>query len=302
MKRVATAVSNTMNIEKMVYRRNLKDFFFIIVGVAMASIGLKGFLLPNNFLDGGAMGVSLLTNILTDIDLSILIVLVNLPFIVLGIRQVSVSFAVKSTLAILALAILVHFIHLPIITDDKLLIAVFGGFFLGSGIGLSIRGGAVIDGTEVLAISVSRKSSLTIGDFIALFNITLFSFAVILVSVETAMYSMLTYISASKTVDFIINGIEEYIGVMIVSDYADDIKERVTNGMGRGVTVFKSDKGFGKEGENSNEDKKILFCVITRLEVAKLLLEIDKIDSKAFVIQYPIKDTKGGMIKKRPLH
>ncbi len=271
------------------------------VGVAMASIGLKGFLLPNGFLDGGAMGISLLAQILSGVDLSILIVVVNLPFILLGIRQVSLDFAVRSALAILALAILVHVIELPIITSDKLLIAVFGGFFLGAGIGLSIRGGGVIDGTEVLAISVSRKSSLTVGDVIAIFNVLLFAFAALLVNIETALYSMLTYIAASKTVDFILNGIEEYIGVLIVSDKFMEIKHKISHDLQRGITVFKSDEGYGKRGSNSME-KKILFCAITRLEVAKLLHEVEKIDENAFIIQYPIKDTKGGMIKKRPLH
>jgi uncharacterized membrane-anchored protein YitT (DUF2179 family) len=294
-------LEGTKIIGKIVLKRNIKDFIFICVGVIMASIGLKGFLLPNNFLDGGAMGVSLLLQILTDIDLSILIIVINLPFIILGARQVSLQFAIKSSLAILALAFLVHFINLPVITADKLLIAVFGGFFLGAGIGLSIRGGSVIDGSEVWAISISRRSSLTVGDFIAIFNVMLFGLAALIVSLETAMYSMLTYIAASKTVDFIINGIEEYIGIMMVSDEAETIKETIITKLGRGITVFKSDSGYGKKG-NALPDKKILFCVVTRLEVTKVLLEIEKIDPMAFVIQYPIKDTKGGMIKKRPLH
>ena len=247
------------------------------------------------------MGVSLLFKILTDWDLSILIIIVNLPFIIIGARQVSLEFAIKSSLAILSLALLVHFIHIPPITSDKLLIAVFGGFFLGAGIGLSIRGGAVIDGTEVLAIAVSRKSSLTVGDFIALFNVVLFGLSAMVINIETAMYSMLTYLAASKTIDFIINGIEEYIGVMTISDTPEEIEEVIINKLGRGITAFKSDGGYGTKG-NANPDKKILFCVVTRLEVSRLLLEIEKIDSKAFVIQYPIKDTKGGMIKKRPLH
>jgi uncharacterized membrane-anchored protein YitT (DUF2179 family) len=288
-------------IRQLILKRNMRDFAFICVGVILASIGLKGFLFPNNFLDGGAMGVSLLLRILTGINLSVLIVLVNLPFILMGAKQISVSFAVKSSLAILVLAILVHIIQVPTITEDKLLIAVFGGFFLGAGIGFSIRGGAVIDGTEVLAISVSRKSSLTVGDFIAVFNVLLFILAATIVSVETAMYSMLTYFSASKTVDFIINGIEEYIGVMIISDDYEKIKEMIASKLERGVTVFRSDGGYGTKG-NAMADRKILFCVVTRLEVSKVLLEVDKIDRKAFVIQYPIKDTKGGMIKKRPLH
>lgn len=292
---------NSSRITQIVYTRHIKDFILICIGVTMASIGLKEFLLPNDFLDGGAMGLSLLTEIMTGIELSVLIVLINLPFIIIGAKQISVEFAVKSTLAILALSLLVHFINLPAITSDKLLISVFGGFFLGAGIGFTIRGGAVIDGTEVLAIYVSKKTSLTVGDFISVFNVILFSFSALLVSVETAMYSMLTYFAASKTVDFIINGIEEYIGVTIVSRNATEVKQAIIEKLGRGVTVYNSESGYGKTGVNYNENK-ILFCVVTRLEVTRLLLEIDKIDEEAFVVQHSIKDTKGGMIKKRPLH
>jgi uncharacterized membrane-anchored protein YitT (DUF2179 family) len=289
------------DIGSITIRQYIKDAIFIFLGVAMASIGLKGFILPNNFLDGGAMGVSLLLEILTKIELSYLIIFVNLPFIIIGAKQISIEFAIKSIIAILALAILVHFVTLPDITNDKLLISIFGGFFLGAGIGLTIRGGAVIDGTEVLAITVSRKSSLTVGDFIAVFNILLFCSAIFLVGIETAMYSVLTYLSASKTVDFIINGIEEYIGVIIVSEKPEEIKHQITNNLRRGLTIFKSDKGFGSRGA-FGEEGKVLFCVVTRLEVSKLLLEIEKIDPQAFVVQHAIKETKGGMIKKRPLH
>ncbi|WP_268034767.1 YitT family protein [Algoriphagus sp. PAP.12] len=287
-------------VKRVTTMRLVKDVIFIGIGVIMASIGLKGFLLPNGFFDGGAMGMSLLLEMLTPLDLSLLIILVNLPFIYLGYKQLSFSFAIKSTLAILTLALLVHYIELPVITADKLLIAVFGGFFLGCGIGFAIRGGAVIDGTEVLAIQVSRKSSLTVGDFITVFNVCLFIVTAIFVNLETAMYSMLTYFSASRTVDFLINGVEEYIGVMIISEHSEDIKAKITYDLGRGVTAFKADGGFGEKAKNP--DRNVLFCVVTRLEVTGVLTEINKIDPKAFVIQYPIKDTKGGMIKKRPLH
>ncbi|WP_297335315.1 YitT family protein [Algoriphagus sp.] len=299
VKRILT-IPDAAWAQRVTVWRQVKDVIFIGIGVVMASIGLKGFLLPNGFFDGGAMGVSLLLEILTPLNLSVLIILVNLPFIYLGYRQVSLWFAIKSTLAIFALALLVHYIEIPAITADKLLIAVFGGFFLGSGIGFAIRGGAVIDGTEVLAIQVSRKSSLTVGDFITVFNVLLFIVAAIFVNLETAMYSMLTYFSASKMVDFLINGVEEYIGVMIISNYSDEIKTKITYDLGRGVTAFKADGGFGEKAKNP--DRNVLFCVITRLEITKIQTEIDKIDPKAFVIQYPIKDTKGGMIKKRPLH
>lgn len=293
--------NTSKTINALLLRVRIKEAIFLILGVVSASIGLKGLLLPNQFLDGGAMGVSLLTQFLTGINLSLLILLVNAPFIIIGARQISVAFAVKSSLAILALAALVHFIELPVITEDKLLIAVFGGFFLGTGIGLSIRGGAVIDGTEVLALSISRRTSFTVGDLIAIFNVVLFSVSALVLGLEIAMYSILTYIVASKTVDFIINGIEEYIGVMIVSPESTQIKDQIMHEMGRGVTSFRSDGGFGKKGQ-SLPDRDVLFCVVTRLEVGKLVLEVEKIDPTAFVIQYPIRDTKGGMIKKRPLH
>lgn len=293
-------MSKTQDI-RVKYKRRVKDAIFIMCGVLMASIGLQGFLLPNGFLDGGAMGFALLVKIKTGIDLSYLIILINLPFIVIGARSISIDFAVKSSLAIVSLAILVHVIHIPVFTNDKLLISVFGGFFLGAGIGLSVRGGAVIDGTEVLAVNVSRKSSLTVGDFIALLNLLLFSLSAFLVNIETAMYSMLTYISASKTVDFIINGIEEYIGVTIVSPMAEDIRRVITEELGRGVTVYNTESGFGNT-DSREVKRKVLFCVVTRLEVSELITEIEKIDTQAFVVQHPIKDTRGGMIKKRPLH
>lgn len=302
MKKVIDSIYNESGrITRIVYTRHIKDFLLISLGVIMASIGLKEFLLPNDFLDGGAMGLSLLTEIITGVELSVLIVLINLPFIIIGAKQISVEFAIKSALAILALSLLVHFITLPAITSDKLLISVFGGFFLGAGIGFTIRGGAVIDGSEVLAIYVSKTTSLSVGDFISVFNVILFLFSAFLVSYETAMYSMLTYFSASKTVDFIINGIEEYIGVTIISKNATEVKQAIIDKLGRGVTVYNSESGYGKSGVNYNENK-ILFCVVTRLEVTRLLLEIDKIDDEAFVVQHSIKDTKGGMIKKRPLH
>ena len=295
---IQTKSGSTTNL---LVKVRIKEFVFLLLGVLSASVGLKGFLLPNKFLDGGAMGVSLLLQFLTDINLSVLIVAINAPFIVIGARQLSVSFALKSSVAIVALALLVHFLDFPALTSDKLLISVFGGFLLGMGIGLSIRGGAVIDGTEVLAISISRGTSFTVGDIIAIFNVLLFSLSAVFLSIETAMYSILTYIVASRTVDFIINGIEEYIGVMIVSPESPKIKQQIMHELGRGITSFRSDGGYGSNG-NSLPDRDILFCVVTRLEVSKLIYEIDKIDPKAFVIQYPIKDTKGGMIKKRPLH
>lgn len=272
-----------------------KSSMYMALGVISATIGLKAFLLSNNFLDGGAMGVSLLINILTDIDLSVLIIIINLPFIIIGYRQISWQFAIRSTISILILSLLVHFVELPSITSDKLLIAIFGGVFLGAGIGFSIRGGSVIDGTEVMAIYVSRRGGITVGNFIALFNVALFIIAAFLINVETAMYSMLTYVAASKSVDFIINGIEEYIGITIVSPQNAEIRHMITDQLHRGVTVYRAAGGYQSAHD---ENRKVLFCVVTRLEVTKLLSEIEKIDPTAFVVQHSIREIKGGVLKK----
>ena len=281
-------------------KRIIKDALFILVGIFAAGFGLRGFLLPNDFIDGGAMGISLMVYELTKIPLPFLIVLVNLPFIILGIKVVNKTFAVKTILAILGLAIVVAIVPYPQITSDKLLISIFGGFFLGTGIGLAIRGGSVIDGTEVLAIFVSRQRGSSIGDIIMIINIIIFTFAAYLLSVETAMYAMLTYLSASKTVDFIVEGFEEYMGITIISDYSDDIRIMLRDELKRGYTVYKQKKGSGKKGEKIQESE-IIYTVITRLEIGKLYSEIEKIDSDAFIITQSVKNIKGGLVKKRPL-
>ena len=277
--------------------KQISDVFLMLIGVFSAGFGLKAFLIPNNFIDGGVMGISLLTNTQTKVPLSILIILFNLPFLFLGYRQISKIFSLKSLLAITALAIVVAFIPYPKITSDKVLVAVFGGVFLGGGIGLTIRGGGVIDGTEVLAIYLSRKVSLTVGDLILIFNIAIFGIAAYLLTMEDAMYSILTYLSASKMVDFILEGIEEYTGVTIISTHSQQIMHMIQNKLGRGLTVYSGRKGFGKSGL-SNQNVDIIFTVITRLEINRLTSEVNHIDPKAFLVMQSIKDTRGGMVKK----
>lgn len=289
-----------LRLKKLSIIRAVKDTIFISLGVLSAAFGLKGFLLPNNFLDGGVMGISLLANVLTDIDLAYLVVLINIPFIITGYKQISKLFAMKTLVAITALALCLAFVEFPLITDDNLLIAFFGGFFLGCGVGLSIRGGSVIDGTEVLAIYVSRNTPLTVGDIILLFNIAIFAFAAYVINIETALYAILTYLIASKTVDFVVHGIEEYTSVMIVSEKSIEIKDAITERMGGGVTILKGKSGYGKTGHRT-KDQDVIFSVITRLELQKLKTEIAKIDPDAFVVENSVNDIKGGIIKKRPL-
>ena len=292
---------NALRIKRINFFRGVKDFIFISLGVLSAGFGLESFLLPNGFLDGGVVGISLLINVLTDLELPLLLVLVNAPFIVIGYTQVSKVFALKTLVGIAGLALFLTFVHFPLITNDKLLISFFGGFFLGLGVGLSIRGGSVIDGTEVLAIYTSRKTALTVGDFILVLNIGIFSVAAWLINIETALYAILTYLVASKTVDFVVHGIEEYTSVTIISRKSDLIKDAIIDNMGRGVTVMKGKSGYGKQGHRVS-DIDILYTVITRLELQKLKTEIAKLDDEAFVVESSVNDIKGGMIKKRPLH
>lgn len=280
-------------------RRYVKDFFLITAGVFSAAFGLIGFLKTNHFIDGGVTGISLLTTALSGIPLYILLIGINLPFVILGTKLLGKTFGIKTALAIAALAIVVATVPFPDVTQDNLLVAVFGGFFIGAGIGLSIRGGAVIDGTEVLAIYLSRKIGATIGDIIIIINVVIFSVAAYFLSIEIALYSMITYLSASKTLDFVVEGIDEYIGVTIVSSHHEQIRQMIITEMGRGITVYSGKRGYGKSGESLDTD--ILYCVITRLEINKLNTELEKIDPHAFVVMHSVKDTRGGMIKKRPL-
>lgn len=284
---------------KLTIISSIKDALLIILGIFSAAFGFKGFLLTNHFIDGGATGISLLISALTSVPLYLLLIMVNIPFILLGYKTIGKAFALKTALAISGLALVVATVHFPDVTSDNLLVAIFGGFFLGAGIGLSVRGGAVIDGTEVLAIYLSRKLGTTIGDIIILINIIIFGTAAYFLSVEIALYSMVTYLSASKTLDFIIEGIEEYTGVTIISSHSEEIRQMIIEILGRGVTVYNGKRGFGKSGEAKDID--IVYTVITRLELNRLNTEIEKIDPNAFVVMSSIKDTKGGMIKKRPL-
>ena len=280
-------------------KRAAKDLLLITIGILSASFGFKGFLLTNHFIDGGATGISLLISALTGIPLYILIIFVNIPFVILGYKVMGRRFAVKTALSITALAIVLATVSFPDVTRDNLLVAIFGGFFLGAGIGFAIRGGTVIDGTEVLAIYLSRKFGTTIGDVVMAINVIIFGTAAYFLSVEVALYSMITYLSASKTLDFLVEGIEEYIGVTIISAHSEEISQMIIAKLGRGVTIYNGKGGYGNSGDSKEMD--ILFSVLTRLEVHKLNTEIEIIDPSAFVVMHSIKDTKGGMIKKRPL-
>ena len=273
------------------------DFLFVVLGIFCAAFGLQGFLLNNHFIDGGATGISLLLSEVTTIPLYILIVGINIPFVIMAHVTVGRQFALKTSAAIVGLAFCLACVDFPHITNDKLLVAVFGGIFLGAGIGFAIRGGAVIDGTDVLAIYLSRKLGTTIGDIIIVINIIIFGIAAYLLRIEIALYALITYFAATRSLDFIVEGIEEYIGVTIVSSDSEKIHDMITQKMERGVTIYSGRKGYGKRGEMKDID--IIYTVITRLELNRLNTELEKIEPTAFVVMNSVKDTKGGMITKR---
>jgi uncharacterized membrane-anchored protein YitT (DUF2179 family) len=275
----------------------IKNLFLVACGIVSACFGLKSFLLPNNFIDGGVTGISLLITRLTGLKLSYLIIAINIPFIILGYRQIGKIFAIKTGVAITLLAGMLLVAPFEPVTSDKLLIAVFGGLFLGAGIGLAMRGGCVIDGTEVLALYISRNSILTVGNIILILNILIFGVVAYYLNLVTAMYSILTYLSASKTVDYIVNGIEQYTGVTVISEKNEHIKKYIINQMKRGVTIYKGEGGYG-----AKKDINILYTVVTKLEMSKLQTAIRQIDPDAFVIQQQIADIKGGVVKRQSLH
>jgi uncharacterized membrane-anchored protein YitT (DUF2179 family) len=278
------------------FLKKIAGGLFLVVGVLSAGLGLKGFLLPLHFIDGGVTGVSMLISALSGISLPLLLLLINAPFVIIGYRQIGKMFALKSALAISGLALCLAFLPYPVATGDKLLAAVFGGFFLGAGIGLSIRAGGVLDGTEVMALILSKKTGTTVGDIILLLNIVIFSVAAFFLGLEPALYSVLTYFSVSKTMDFLIHGLEEYHGITIISAHSGEIKDSVLNNLGRGITVYKGVGGM------TNTEHDILFCVVTRLEIPRLKNVVKEIDEAAFIIIHRISDATGGVMKKQVLH
>lgn len=275
----------------------VKETILIMLGVTSACFGLKSFLMPSHFIDGGVTGISLLIRALTGWNLSYLIVIINIPFVIMGYKQIGARFAIKTAIAIATLSLALLFLPFAPITHDKLLIAFFGGFFLGGGIGLAMRGGCVIDGTEVLALYISRNSMFTVGNIVLILNVIIFLFVAYFLNIETALYAILTYLSASSTIDFIVNGLEAYTGVTIISEKNEEIKHYIITELKRGVTIYKGEGGYLQK-----KDIDIIYTVLTKLEMSKLQNEIRNIDSDAFVVQQQISDIKGGVVKRQILH
>lgn len=277
-------------------KRLTSEAIQITIGILLASIGLKAFLLPNGFLDGGATGIAILLSELYGFNISILILAVSLPFLVLAKFTLSNRILIKSILAIAGLTIFIHFENFNAVTDDKLLIAIFGGLFLGAGIGLTIKNGAVMDGSEILGVFINSRFGVSIGKVILLFNVILFVFTALLLSVEVAMYSILAFLVTAKFIDLMIEGFEDFVGLMIISEKNDEIKDRLLGVIGAGLTLYKGSKGYGSRGVQGEND--IIHTVINRIDIRRTYNLIDAIDKQAFIIEFDVHNIKGGVLKK----
>ncbi len=273
------------------------EYFQIALGIFLASVGLKAFLLPNDFLDGGVTGTAILINSqFENVNISTLLVLINIPFLILAYFTLSKRILIKSVFSIIGLALVIHFVEFDVATDDKLLISIFGGLFVGAGIGLTVKNGSVLDGSEILGVFLNDRFGISIGQIILYFNIVLFSITSLVLSVEIAMYSILTYIVTAKVIDLLIEGFEDFIGVMIVSKEHQEIKKAIITNLGAGMTIYKGEKGYGSSGEHN--DINIIHTVINRIDIRKMHRLIENIDPDVFYIEFDINHIKGGVLRR----
>lgn len=286
-------------MKNIAFSQTITDTLSTIAGILFCGFALKGFLVPNQFFDGGVTGISLLIHELYHINIAYVIIVANLPLIMMGAFQINYTFALKTLAAVIGLGLCLLFIPYPQITSDKLLVSIFGGVFMGIGVGLSMRGGCALDGIEVLALYTNKRISFTISEIILGINVIIFLIAAIKLGLPTALYSILTYYTASKTISFVIEGLEEYTGVTIISGQSGPIKEKLVMELGRGITIYKGERGFLKDSFAISQDCDIVFTVVTRLEVRRLKNMVHQIDPNAFIFTSTIKEAAGGVLKRR---
>lgn len=277
--------------------KEIYKYFLIFVGTILAAIALEVFLVPNNIIDGGIVGISIITSYLTKLPLSIFIILFNIPFLFLGYKQIGKTFVFSSSFAIISLSFWVS-VFKPVheVTNDVLLASVFGGIILGLGVGLIIRCGGSLDGTEMVSIIINKRYSFSVGETVMFFNIFILSSAGLVFGWDKAMYSLIAYFIAFKLIDIVIEGLDEAKALFIISENGDEIAEAITARLGRGVTYLEGKGGYSKS------QKTVLYSVVTRLEVAKLKSIVYDKDENAFVTITDVSDVMGGKHKKRDIH
>jgi len=280
--------------------RNPKHILLIIVGTSLAVLAMKGFMIPNRFLDGGVTGISILLHEMFHIDISILVIALNTLFIYLGYRRIGKTFAVQTTIAVALLSIGLLFVNINPITSDKLLIAIFGGLLIGTGVGLVIRGGGVIDGAEVIAVFTGRRTGFSNSEIIMFINTIIFAVAAFQFGIETAMYSVITYFTATKTTDYVVDGIEEFTAMNIICSQTEEVKSFLVNELGKGITVYKGERGYLPGSFDVRTESDIIVTIVTRLEIKQIQDAIIEIDPKAFIYVQSIKEASGGILKAKP--
>lgn len=276
---------------------NLKNILLILVGTSLAVLAMKGFMIPNRFMDGGITGISILLHEIFHINISFLVIILNAMFVYLGYKRIGKTFAVQTTLAVIILAIGLLFVDIKPITHDKLLIAAFGGILIGTGVGLVIRGGGVIDGAEVIAVFTGRKTGFSNSEIIMLINTVIFAVAAFQFGIETAMYSIITYFTATRATNYVVDGIEEYTAMNIICSQQEEVKNLLVNELGKGITVYKGERGYLPGSFEVRTDADIIVTIITRLEIKQLQEAILEVDPKAFIYVQSIKEASGGVLK-----
>jgi len=283
--------------QKLTRIKFLRRIIFMLIGSVLFSVGLEIFLVPNNIIDGGIVGISIIISHLTGLPLGIFLVILNLPFLLLGYKQIGKTFAFSTLFSVIIMSIGSSLLHpVQAITIDPLLAAVFGGITLGIGVGLVIRSGGSLDGSEIVAILVSKKTPFSVGEIVMFINFFILGSAGFVFGWDHAMYSLIAYYIAFKLIDITIEGLDQSKSVWIISDESEQIGEAITQRLGRGVTYLMG------EGAFTGNDKKVIFSVITRLEEAKLKSIVDELDPRAFLAIGNIHDVKGGRFKKKDIH
>ncbi|MGM9540164.1 YitT family protein [Anaerovibrio sp.] len=275
----------------------IKKYFLLLLGSLIYTTGLEIFLVPNNIIDGGVVGISIMASYLTGAPFGVFMILLNLPFLYMGYKQIGKSFAISTVVSIVAISVLsIYFEPIPSITGDYFLAAIFGGIITGAGVGLIIRHGGSLDGTEIVAIIADKKTTFSVGEVVMFFNLFILGSAGFVFGWDKAMYSLVAYFVISKMIDIVIKGLDESYAVMIVSDENEEIADALMHRLGRGVTFLHG------QGAYTGDAKKVLYCVVTRLEVGKLKdIALEK-DETAFVTINPVHDIVGGRFKKKSIH
>lgn len=281
---------------------SFKSLLLKLIGVVCAVVAIKGFMIPNHFLDGGLLGISILVHEFYHIDVWIPLLLLNIPFVMIGFKRIGKNFAMHSLLSLVLLGVALIVLPIPAVTKDHFLVAAFGGVFVGLGIGFVIRGGGVIDGLEIIAEFTNKKFGLTTSEIIMAINTTIFLVIAIFLGLEKAMYSILTFFTAVKVSDYVVDGFEKLISLTIISPNSEMIKAMILNDFNKAITVYKGERGNLPGTFGVKHDCDIIVAVVTRLEVHKIKKAISEKDPKAFMFVQNISEVGGGILSRKPGH